>query len=116
MTRRGSRVPALVRGAAFGAFNRIGLEPPKAALSAVELRDAGLRGMRMVIDRLGIEADHVIFGHTHRSGPHERDEGWGPLMNTGSWILEPAFLGREPKQSPYWPGHVAFVSDIGPPA
>ena len=35
--------------------------------------------------------------------------GWGPLINTGSWIHEPAFLGREPKDSPYWPGHVVIV-------
>jgi len=108
-------VPALALGAAIGALNRAGLGPLKADLSAVELREAGLRGMNMVIERLGIDAPHVIFGHTHRSGPHERDAGWGPLMNTGSWIFEPAFLGREPKDSPYWPGHVAFVPDAGPP-
>ena len=36
-------------------------------------------------------------------------------MNTGSWIHEPAFLGREPKESPYWPGHVAYVHDEGRP-
>ena len=36
-------------------------------------------------------------------------------MNTGSWIYEPAFLGRSPKESPYWPGHMALVPDEGPP-
>jgi predicted phosphodiesterase len=114
------RLPALLFGsvalpAAIAGLNRAGLGPLKPDLSAIELREAGLRGMRTMIERLGIEADHVIFGHTHRSGPHERDEGWGPLMNTGSWILEPAFLGREPKESPYWPGHVALVPDQGAP-
>jgi predicted phosphodiesterase len=112
---RGGRVAAVGLAAAIAGLNAIGLGPLKADLSAIELREAGLRGMRTVIDRLGIEADHVIFGHTHRSGPHERDEGWGPLMNTGSWIHEPAFLGREPKESPYWPGHVALVPEAGPP-
>jgi hypothetical protein len=114
------RVPAFLFGGvalpvAIAGLNRAGLGPLKPDLSAIELREAGLRGMRTVIERLGIEAVHVIFGHTHRSGPHDRDEGWGALMNTGSWILEPAFLGREPRESPYWPGRVAFVPDDGPP-
>jgi UDP-2,3-diacylglucosamine pyrophosphatase LpxH len=111
----GDRLPALAFGAAIGALNRAGLGPLNADLSAIELREAALRGMRTVIERLGIEADHVIFGHTHRSGPHERDSGWGPLMNTGSWIHEPAFLGDDPKSSPYRPGHIVFVGDAGVP-
>jgi hypothetical protein len=71
--------------------------------------------MAAVVERLGIDAAHVIFGHTHRSGPHPGDASWGPLMNTGSWIHEPAFLGASPKDSPYWPGHMALVPDDGPP-
>ena len=118
--RSGGRLPALVLGGvalpvAIAGLNRAGLGPLKADLSAVELRRAGLRGMSTVIDRLGIDAQHVVFGHTHRSGPHPGDEGWGPLINTGSWILEPAVLGRSPKESPYWPGHAAIVPDEGPP-
>jgi predicted phosphodiesterase len=101
--------------ATVGAMNRVGLGPLRADLSGVHLREAALNGMHQVIDTLGITAKHVIFGHTHRSGPHENDTGWGPLMNTGSWIHEPAFLGSHPKQSPYWPGHVAFVPDEGEP-
>jgi predicted phosphodiesterase len=112
---RDSRVPKLAFGTAIGVLNRAGLGPLSADLSAIELREAGLRGMRTVIERLGIEADHVIFGHTHRSGPHERDSGWGPLINTGSWIHEPAFLGDDPKSSPYRPGHIVFVGDAGVP-
>ena len=99
--------------AAVGAMNRAGLGPLKPELSAIELRQAALRGMQEVVRRLGVDARHVIFGHTHRSGPHPGDEGWGPLINTGSWIHEPAFLGSEPKQSPYWPGHVVIVPDEG---
>jgi predicted phosphodiesterase len=120
------RLPSLLIGsvalpAAVGALNRVGVGPLKPDLSGVELRRAGLRGMGETVRRLGIEADHVIFGHTHRSGPHPGDsEGWdlpggGRLMNTGSWIHEPAFLGRSPRESPYWPGHVAMVPDEGPP-
>jgi UDP-2,3-diacylglucosamine pyrophosphatase LpxH len=116
----GGRIPALLLGrVALPAFvaglNRAGLGPLKPDLSAVELREAALRGMLTVVERLGVDARHVIFGHTHRSGPHAGDSGWGPLMNTGSWIHEPAFLGRSPKDSPYWPGHVALVPDSGPP-
>jgi hypothetical protein len=119
-SRGAGRLPALLLGgvalpAAVAGLNRAGLGPLKPDLSAVELRRAGLRGMAAVVDRLGIDAEHVIFGHTHRSGPHPGDEGWGRLMNTGSWIHEPAFLGSEPKESPYWPGHVALVPDEGPP-
>jgi hypothetical protein len=101
--------------AAIGTLNKAGLGPLKPDLTAVELRRAALAGMHEVIGRLGINAGHVIFGHTHRSGPHPGDEGWGALMNTGSWNHEPAFLGREPRKSPYWPGHVAIVPDDGPP-
>jgi hypothetical protein len=119
------RLPGLVIGAvalpaAVGALNLAGLGPLKPDLSAVELRRAGLRGMAESVRRLGIEAGHVIFGHTHRSGPHPGDEGWdlpggGHLINTGSWIHEPAFLGTSPRESPYWPGHVAIVREEGPP-
>jgi predicted phosphodiesterase len=116
----GGRLPAFALGrVALPAFvaglNRAGLGPLKPDLSAIELREAGLRGMLTVLDRLGVDAPYVIFGHTHRSGPHPRDSGWGPLINTGSWIHEPAFLGASPKDSPYWPGHVALVPDAGPP-
>jgi hypothetical protein len=117
--------PVLIGGvalpAAIGALNRAGLGPLGADLSAAELRRAGLRGIAEMVARLGVEADHVVFGHTHRSGPHPGDgEGWdlpggGRLMNTGSWIHEPAFLGGSPRESPYWPGHVAMVPDEGPP-
>jgi len=120
------RVTSLVLGGvvlpgAVAALNRAGLGPLKTDLSGRELRRAALAGMAQVVDRLGIEADHVIFGHTHRSGPHERDTGgWdlpggGRLMNTGSWIHEPVFLGAAPRESPYFPGHLAFVPDSGAP-
>ena len=119
---RGGRLPKLLLGGvamptAVGVMNRVGLGPLKADLSAIELRKAALRGMHEVVERLGIDAPHVIFGHTHRSGPHPNDDRqeWGPLMNTGSWIHEPAFIGSRGRRSPYWPGHLAIVPDDGPP-
>ena len=106
----GVGVPAVVR-----ALNAAGLGPLSPDLSGPSLRRAARRGMSTVVERLGVDARHVVFGHTHRSGPHPRDEGWGPLINTGSWILEPAFLGDRPTESPYFPGHCAFVDESGRP-
>jgi predicted phosphodiesterase len=119
------KLPALLLGGvavptAVAGLNRAGMGPFKADLSGAELRRAALVAMRAVVERLGIEADHVIFGHTHRHGPRPSDKtGWKlpsgtQLMNTGSWVVEPAFLeGR--RKSPYWPGHCAVVPDEGPP-
>jgi predicted phosphodiesterase len=104
-----------------GALNRLGLGPLSPELSAVELRRAGLRSMSKSLDALGVDAPHVVFGHTHRSGPWERDtEGWvrqngGRLTNSGSWIYEPVWLGDRPADNPYLPGVVVWVGDDGDP-
>jgi predicted phosphodiesterase len=103
--------------AAVAALNKLGLGPFRPEVSAIELRRAGLRSMAAVVSALGIDAKHVIFGHTHRSGPWPRDtEGWelpggGRLWNSGSWIHEPAFLGADPLDSPYFPGVVIWLDD-----
>ena len=108
--------------AAVAALNVAGLGPFRPDISAVELRRAGLRAMGEVVRRLGIEAEHVIFGHTHRAGPLGHDtEGWTlpggtRLHNTGSWLHEKVFLGdRHDARNPYFPGWVTFVADEGPP-
>ena len=110
---------ALVPGG-VAALNRLGFGPFNPEISGPALRDAGLRAMGEVVERLGVEADHVIFGHTHRTGPLERDDGWVTpsgirLYNTGNWIYEPVFLDRSPAASPYWPGGLVAVGDDGPP-
>ena len=114
-TLRARALRGIALPAAVGALNAAGLGPLRPELSGAELREAALRGMSEVLDRLGIGAAHVVFGHTHRSGPHPGDHGWGRLMNTGSWIHEPQFLGDDPRRSPYRAGHVAFVGESGPP-
>ena len=109
--------------AAVAGINRLGVGPFRADLSGPELRRAGLRAMGEVIGRLGIEADWVLFGHTHRSGPWPGadDEGeWiapngARLVNTGSWVYQPAFLPEESAGSPYWPGVLCVVEDDRPP-
>ena len=84
------------------------------------LRRPGLDAMAKVIDCLGIEADYVVFGHLHGPGPltarHDwRTAGGTQLVNTGSWVYEPAYLGPSFEQSSYWPGTCAFISSEGPP-
>ena len=119
LRRRGLVVafPAVVAG-----LNRIGMGPLRADVSAVELRRAALRAFAEVVARLEVPAAHVIFGHTHRAGPLPGDdEGeWttasrSRLLNTGSWVYEPGYLGDSPGSSPYRPGFAAVVGDEGPP-
>jgi hypothetical protein len=104
-----------------GALNRAGIGPFRADVSGPELRRAGLRAMREVLARLGVHAEHVIFGHTHRGGPLPADDpadwalpGGGRLWNTGSWVFERAWTSAGPG-GPYWPGGVVELDDDGPP-
>jgi UDP-2,3-diacylglucosamine pyrophosphatase LpxH len=122
--RRPLRTAALGAGyvTAVAALNRIGLGPIDRNLSGTALRRGSLRGMSEVIARLGVQASHVIFGHSHRSGPWPRDveaewttPGGGRLVNTGSWIYQRHFLSDEPNASPYWPGTAVVIDDEAPP-
>ena len=114
LRRRGMLVafPVVVAG-----LNRLGMGPLHADVSAVALRRAALRACDEVLARLKVPAAHVIFGHTHRAGPLRGDDRaeWGRLLNTGSWVHEPGYLGDAPAQSPYRPGFAAVVGDDGPP-
>jgi hypothetical protein len=118
------RIPArAVSVAAVAALNLAGLGPLKADLSAHDLRRAALRGIGEAIDRLQVDAQHVIFGHTHRSGPMpwDHEPEWtatsgARLHNSGSWVHEPAFLGDgDPLASPYFPGTCVVVKPDGRP-
>ena len=111
---------------AVAALNHLGLGPFDPDISGHALRRAGLRAMAEVVTRLDIEAEHVIFGHTHRPGPLPDDLGeWTlparggrpptRLMNTGSWVYSPLFLANQPSDSPYWPGRCVVVEDGRPP-
>jgi hypothetical protein len=90
------------------------------------LRRGALAGFTETLDRLGVPAAHVIFGHTHRAGPLPGDDrsewsgsggrtGGTRLVNTGSWVYEPRFIGADRLGSPYRPGFGAVVGDDGPP-
>jgi predicted phosphodiesterase len=106
---------------AVGVANRLGLGPVKPDLSPGAISRAGIAAIGEVAARLGIEADHLIFGHTHRRGPLDGETGWEApngthLLNCGSWVHMPGLLGEGPAaKAPYWPGTVVEVDDDGPP-
>jgi hypothetical protein len=101
---------------AVRALNAAGVGPLRSELTISELRRAGLRAMSEVVQRLAIDARHVVFGHTHRAGmvPDDVPAEWltpngVQLHNTGAWVYSPTF-SRGP-ESPYWPGTAVIVDD-----
>jgi hypothetical protein len=122
--RRPLRTLALGTGyaAAVAALNAAGVGPVDRDLSPAALRRGYLRGFREVLRRLDVGAAHVLWGHSHRSGPWPGDDPaeWiaangGRIVNAGSWVYQPHFLTDEPNRSPYWPGTAIVVEDSGPP-
>jgi hypothetical protein len=109
--------------AAVAGLNAAGLGPLDRNLSPAALRRGYLYGIREVLRRLDINrAAHVIWGHSHRSGPWPGDDadewtarGGARIWNTGSWVYQPHFLTPEPGGSPYWPGVALRLEDSGPP-
>jgi hypothetical protein len=106
--------------AVVAALNGARLGPLRADISGVELRRAALRAFGEVLTRLRVDARQVIFGHTHRAGPLPGDDrsewlapGGAQLLNTGSWMHEPGFLGDQPRASPYRPGFCAVLGADG---
>lgn len=118
---RGWLLGSVALPGAVGMANRFGLGPVKPDLSPGAITRAGLAAMGEVVARLGIEAEHVVFGHTHRRGPLAEESGWVTpggirLLNSGSWTHMPGLIGNAtPAESPYWPGTVVEVDDEGPP-
>ena len=107
---------------AVALLNRAGVGHFDANLTGEELRRSGLLAMGEVVRRIGIDADYVVFGHTHRAGPLPGDDSreWqdprGPrLVNSGSWFRESVLLGEDPESSPYFPGTVVRLEDEGAP-
>jgi len=104
-------------------INRLGIGPVRADLGGPELRRSALRGIAEAVARLDVGARHVIFGHSHRTGPLPGDDPgeWrvpagAQLHNGGSWMYETHFLGgADPRASPYWPGGAVVVEDEGDP-
>jgi predicted phosphodiesterase len=113
---RSRALASLAIPSAVWGLNRAGLGPFDGKLSGATLRDSGLRAMSDLVDALGIDADEVIFGHTHRPGPLDRDGDWDKrLFNAGSWLYEPSLLSTTAIDSPYWPGVCLWVDGDKPP-
>jgi hypothetical protein len=117
---RGWLLGSVALPGAVGVANRLGLGPVRADLSPGAITRAGITAMGEVADRLGIEAAHLIFGHTHRRGPLPGEEPWGrdsepSLWNTGSWVHSPSLLRETAAESPFWPGTIVLVDEEAPP-
>jgi predicted phosphodiesterase len=114
------RARALAAGfpLAIAALNRAGLGPLSSDLSSAHMRRGRLAALACALEALSIDAGHVIFGHTHRTGPLPDDDGaeWrtpagAALLNCGSWIFETHLMTRVAGESPYWPGGAVTVDD-----
>lgn len=108
--------------AAVAAINAVGIGPVERDLSGAGLRRGYLHGIVEMLHRLGVDAPHVICGHSHRSGPWPGDDlaEWttragGRVHNTGSWVHQPHFVGEAQSRSPYWPGTAVLIEDSEPP-
>jgi predicted phosphodiesterase len=93
----------------------------RSGLAPGEVRRPGALPFRQVVEILGVQAERVLFGHTHRTAPVAGDDPhvWcmsagTTLHNTGSWVDETAYHGGR-ADSPYWPGTVTIVEGTGAP-
>jgi hypothetical protein len=89
-------------------------------LSTSSISRSGVDAATELARRLGLDAAHLITGHTHRAGPETGDAEWplstgGRLHNTGSWTFASAFHRPGTPPGPYWPGTVTWLEDEGPP-
>jgi UDP-2,3-diacylglucosamine pyrophosphatase LpxH len=98
-----------------------GMAPVTSRLLDVQMRRAATPAMARVVERLGIDADWVLFGHVHRRGPiggepwPDENEPAHParprLVNTGAWLYEPLLVDRASPPHPYWPGGAVLLED-----
>jgi predicted phosphodiesterase len=107
---------------AIACLNRAGLGPLRAEIDGAALRRGSLLAMGEVLEGLGVSAEYVLFGHTHRAGPLPGDDAaeWvtqasTKLINTGCWVHEPSFASAEPATSPYRAGFAARLESGGVP-
>jgi hypothetical protein len=129
LARRGRARPFSVYGGGLAGALAVGAvmaarSPNRAwrsLLTPAGIAAAGLSGMCEVVERIGIAARHVLFGHTHRAGPLPGEEaewttpGGTRLHNPGSWMWAPALIGDHKEADPYWPGRILRVGAEGPP-
>jgi UDP-2,3-diacylglucosamine pyrophosphatase LpxH len=101
----------------------LGLAPLPARMLGLQMRRASIPALARVVHRLGVDADWVVFGHVHRTGPLPGDDtgawqspaGRPRIVNTGCWVWEPLLLHRAAPPHPYWPGGCVCLDDGGEP-
>jgi hypothetical protein len=99
------------------------MSPVTARLLGTQMRRASIPALGRVVHRLGVDADWVLFGHVHRSGPLAGDDlaDWlGPaghpqIVNSGSWVYEPLLVHHATPPHPYWPGGAIVLEDGADP-
>jgi UDP-2,3-diacylglucosamine pyrophosphatase LpxH len=99
------------------------LAPLTRVLLSRQMQRASIPALAHAAAQVGVDADWLVFGHVHRSGPHAGDdpEAWAApggrprIANTGSWVYEPLLLHRSRPPHPYWPGGAVVVDDDGDP-
>ena len=111
---------------------RAGLTPATARLIDAQMRLSAVPAMAEVAQRLGVDADWIVFGHVHRLGPRaglgpaagiapRAETDWQPLagrprlLNTGAWLYEPMLLDQAMPPHPYWPGGAVLLEPGAPP-
>lgn len=102
--------------AGVAALNATGIGPLSAELSGQAMIASALHAIDEVDARLNLGAEHLIFGHCHRTGPlpTDADDAWRTrvgtqLWNTGNWVYEPRFQASAGSDGAYWPGALVVV-------
>jgi hypothetical protein len=91
--------------------------PLTSTLLGLQMRHASIPALVQVTHNLGIDADWVIFGHVHRTGPLAGEDvslwrdpqGHPRVLNTGAWLYEPLLVHRAKPPHPYWPGGAVLL-------
>jgi len=110
-------LPIGVRG-----LSLLGLGDLKGDITPAGLLRGTLDAVGEAVANLGIDAEHVLFGHSHRAGPLRNDDllSWRShsgswLHNTGCWVHEPGLTGAGTPSHPYWPGGAILIDGKRPP-
>jgi UDP-2,3-diacylglucosamine pyrophosphatase LpxH len=118
---------AVLRATTMPVLQESVLDPRLAPLTwrllSHQMRRHALPAMAEVIQRLGVRADWVVFGHVHRLGPLAADDdaGWrdprsgAGFLNTGAWLYEPRLVAHSRPPHPYWPGGAVVLEDGATP-
>jgi UDP-2,3-diacylglucosamine pyrophosphatase LpxH len=127
LARAADRLEVVARAATMAKASRRLLRPELARVNAgllsLQMKVASIPALIHVTRTLGVDADHVVFGHVHRLGPLPGDDegdwegadGEPRIVNTGSWIYEPLLVRDVRPPDPYWPGGAAILDDAADP-